>query len=420
MEQFNLTLACLGGLIFLLGLASARLEHMAFSATLASLIAGIVLGPAVLGVFDVSVLQREPEVLEDLARITLAVALAGVAMRIPRGYAVRYWRPMSLLVVLAMPLMWIISTALVFLFLDLGLLRSALVAAIVTPTDPVASAAVVTGAPGLKHIPERLRHAISLESGANDGLAYPFVLLPLLLLTRGEADAWSEWLTKVWLYEIGLAVLLAPVMGYTAAKLILWAQEKKTILESWRCVYVLSVAFFSAGAGGLIGCNEILLVFLTCLVFSQVVSDKESIDHGATIEAVNRYFSIPIFAVIGMLIPWEGWRALGWRGAGMIVALLLLRRMPVLLLLRPMIGNVRSIPDALLMGWFGPVAVAALYYTALVEQRLADPRIWHVASLVICASALVHGISAAPLTNLYGRHSERAKRRESGKPASSE
>jgi len=410
MEQFNLILACLGGMIFLLGLASARLEYMAFSATLASLIAGVVLGPAVLGVFDASELQNKPSRLEDVARITLAVSLAGVAMRIPRSYIVHYWRQMSLLVALAMPLMWIISTALVYLFLDLGLLRSALVAAIVTPTDPVASAAVVTGAPGLKQIPERLRHAISLESGVNDGLAYPFVLLPLLLLTRGKADAWGEWLSKVWLYEIGLAVLLGPAMGYMAAKLIRWAQEKKSITESWRCVYALSVAFFAAGAGGLIGCNEILLVFLTSLVFSLVVGDKESIDHGAMIEAVNRYFSIPIFALIGMLIPWEGWRALGWPGVGMIVALLLLRRMPVMLLLRPLIGNVRSIPDALLMGWFGPVAVAALYYTELAEQRLDDPRIWHVASLVICASVLVHGISGAPLTNLYGRNSARAKR----------
>ena len=188
MEPFNIILACLGGFLLLLGLASAWLEDAPFSATLVALIAGIVLGPDVLGLIDASVLQSQPRLLDDLTRITLAVALAGVAMRIPRDFILRHWRPMSRLVLLSMPLMWIISTGLIFLFLDLGLLRSALIAAIITPTDPVASAAVVTGAPGIRHIRDNLRHAISLESGVNDGLAYPFVLLPLLLLTRGNAD----------------------------------------------------------------------------------------------------------------------------------------------------------------------------------------------------------------------------------------
>jgi hypothetical protein len=54
--------------------------------------------------------------------------------------------------------------------------------------------------------------------------------------------------------------------------------------------------------------------------------------------------------------------------------------MPLLLLLRPLTGHVRSIQDALTMGWFGPVAVAALRCTELAEQRLDDPRIWHVAT----------------------------------------
>lgn len=55
------------------------------------------------------------------------------------------------------------------------------------------------------------------------------------------------------------------------------------------------------------------------------------------------------------------------------------------------------------MGWFGPIAVAAIYYSTLMEHKLHEPLVWHVVSLVICGSVLAHGMSGAPLTRLYGR-----------------
>lgn len=58
--------------------------------------------------------------------------------------------------------------------------------------------------------------------------------------------------------------------------------------------------------------------------------------------------------------------------------------------------------DALFLGWFGPVAVAAIYYGSLFEYKLSNPFIWDVVSLVICSSVVVHGLSSTPLTRLYG------------------
>lgn len=68
-----------------------------------------------------------------------------------------------------------------------------------------------------------------------------------------------------------------------------------------------------------------------------------------------------------------------------------------------MIPQLRNRWDAGFVGWFGPIAVAAVYYASLMEHRLKEPLIWDVVSLVVCGSIIAHGLSGAPLTRLYGR-----------------
>jgi NhaP-type Na+/H+ or K+/H+ antiporter len=73
------------------------------------------------------------------------------------------------------------------------------------------------------------------------------------------------------------------------------------------------------------------------------------------------------------------------------------------LALSPLLGRMRRTQDALFLGWFGPIGVAALYYANLSVGEAGVEEAWVVGSLVICASILVHGLSATPLTKLYGR-----------------
>jgi sodium/hydrogen antiporter len=105
-----------------------------------------------------------------------------------------------------------------------------------------------------------------------------------------------------------------------------------------------------------------------------------------------------------MALPWEGWLELGWGGLLLVAAVLVLRRLPAVLALRPLLGPLRSKgKDVLFLGWFGPIGAAALYYAAFSYRETGIEAAWTVGSLVICASLLVHGISATPLTKLYGR-----------------
>lgn len=397
-HEFNLITALFGALVLALGLGSRRLARGTLPPSLLALLAGALAGPHVLGLLDVSVLAEEALLREKVARLTLGVALVGVALRIPKEFVRERWRSMLPLVGLGMPLMWAISSGLVWVFLDLPFWLAAVIGAAVTPTDPVAATPIVTGDLAEKHIPERLRHTISLESGLNDGAAYFLAFLGFLMLTRPVDAALTHLLLRTLLWDILAGALLGLVMGYAAGKLLAWAESRGAIEEDWRLVYSVALAILAIGAGRLIGSDEVLVAFAAGVAFVQVISreDRQQEDHGQ--EAVNRFFVVGTFALIGLTIPWDGWVDLGWSGVGLATAILLLRRPPVLLLLGPLTPSVQGRRETLFTGWFGPVAVAALYYASLMEHRLEEPVVWHVVSLVICASALAHGMTGAPLT----------------------
>lgn len=408
MDPFNLIVALLGGMILLLGLGSRVLSLSPFPPTLLALVLGVLIGPIGFGLLDPDQLGETPVILEKAARLTLGIGLVGVALRVPREYIRRNWRDMAILVGLGMLLMWAITTLAVYVILGLPFWLAALIGAIITPNDPVAASPIVTGDLAERNIPERLRNTISFESGANDGLSYLFVFLSFLLLTAPTDVAFSRWIRETLLWEVVLATFVGIAMGYAAGRLLQIAEARNAIKSQWRLVYTVALALLAVGAGRLIDSDEILLVFAAGAAFVQVVSGSERGIEERGQEAVNRFFAIPIFVLIGTAIPWEGWFDLGWRGMALVAAVLLLRRPPVILLLRPFLRNVHGLRESLFVGWFGPVAVAATYYASMMEHRLGEPVVWHAVSLVVCASVLVHGASGVPLTRWLGSRQERS------------
>lgn len=403
MNDFNVLVTLLGGLVLCLALGSAPLSRSPLPPTLVALAVGVGIGPEALGLLDLDAMGDKSDLLEKAARLALGIGLVGVALRIPSAFPRKQWREMLCLIGLGMPLMWAISSLLVWLVLGLDPWLAALVGAILTPTDPVAATPIVTGELAERNIPERIRHAISFDSGANDGLGYLFVFLPFLMLTKPAEEALAHWLVKTLLWEVGAATALGLLLGYTAGKLLRRSEGAGAIEQKWRLIYTAALGLVAIGLGKLIHSDEVLVVFAAAATFDQVVSapDRKNEEQGQ--EAVNRFFAIPIFVVLGAAIPWDGWQELGWSGVALAAAVLLLRRPLSIVLLRPLLPGLRSTSDTLFVGWFGPIAVAAMYYAALMEHKLGEPLIWDVVSLVACASVLVHGLSGAPLTRLYGR-----------------
>ncbi len=408
MSDLNVALAIVGGLLLMLGLFTNLIKRTVFvSEPLLTLLAGVLIGPAVLGVLDLASFGDRQEILEEAARLTLGVALMGVALRLPVGYLVRSWRTLAVLLGLVMPLMWISSGLLAYLILGLSPLVAMLLGAVVTPTDPVVASSIVTGDAAERNLPERLRHAISAESGFNDGLAYPFVLLPILLLTRQPQEALTHWLAHTILLEVGIAVVLGALIGHVTGRLLVWAEVRETTEHASILTVALALALTTLGTVKLLGGEGILAVFVAGVAFNAAARSDTEEQREHVQEAVTRFFDLPIFVLLGMALPWEGWIGLGWAGLALAVGVLLLRRLPAVLAFSPLMGQVRGRRDALFAGWFGPIGAAALYYAALAQRQTGNEEIWVAGSLVICASVLAHGLSATLLTKLYGRHANK-------------
>ena len=403
MEHLNIIATILGAVILVFGLGSNWLQKSPIPPTVLALGFGVIIGPAGAGWIDLAELGERARILEALARLTLGIGLVGVALRIPREHLRQNWRELTVLTGVGMLLMFAISTALAHLILQLPLALAAVIGATITATDPIASSPIVTGPLAEKTLPDRIRHAISFESGANDGLGYLLVFLPFLILSRPAGEVFSHWFLDTLLFDVVFATAFGAAIGYAAGRLLRFAEYRGLVAEHWRLVYTVALGVFTVGAGRLIGSDEVLVVFAAAVAFVQVVSgsDRKNEEHGQ--EAVNRFFAIPIFAVLGTAIPWDGWAELGLGGVLLVAGVLLLRRPLTLLILRPLLSSVRTWPDTLFMGWFGPIAVAAIYYATLMEHKLSNPLIWDVVSLVVCASVIAHGMTAAPFTRWYRR-----------------
>lgn len=154
-----------------------------------------------------------------------------------------------------MTAMWLVSSLLVWgLVPDLPFVHALAVAACVTPTDPVLSNSIVKGKFADKNIPKDLQKIIVAESGANDGLGYPFLFIALFLIkytgsggagqSGGAQKAIGMWFGETWGYVIILSVVYGAVVGWIAKELLHWAEEKKFVDRESFLVFAITLALF--------------------------------------------------------------------------------------------------------------------------------------------------------------------------------
>lgn len=403
MKQLYLALATVGATVLVLGLLSSALRRSVLSIPTAAMLAGVLLGP-VLGVFEPQSWGLSTDtLLEETARVTLAIALMGVALRLPPGFLKQQWRSLSVQIVGGMLLMWGATTLLLYLLLDLPFLLTLLAAAVVIPTDPVVAGSIVTGELAKDNVRAELRHGISAESGANDGLAYPFVMLPILLLAGPAGGNWTHWLGKNVLLEVGGAIAFGAALGTISGLLLRGAEARRMLEQHSFLAHTVALSLLALGSAKLLGLNGILAVFVTGIAFDAIVSSSDRAEEEKVQEAFNQFFMLPIFLLFGLLLPWRQWLELGWTGLAVLGSVLLLRRLPAFLLLRRWIPLLRDRLDAAFVGWFGPIGVATLYYAVMARSRTGEEMIWTIGSLLVFGSLIAHGGTAGPLTKRFGR-----------------
>src|SRR5690625_5127470 len=208
MSELYIAFAVIGAAVLLLALVSRPIEETPLSPPLLLMLIGVVIGPAGFDLLDPSRWGDPFLIMEEAATVTLAISVMGIALRLPRGFVIREYRVLIALLGFAMPLMWLSTSLLTHLSLGIPLLVALVIGAAVTPTDPVVASAIVTGRVARTNLPKRVRHGISAESGANDGLAYPYVILPIFLLTGTDDAVFGDWLLHIVLLEVGGGILI--------------------------------------------------------------------------------------------------------------------------------------------------------------------------------------------------------------------
>ena len=187
------------------------------------------------------------------SRLVLGVQLVLAGVQLPSKYLWREWRPLALLLGPGMTGMWLSSSLLIWgLVPSLPFLHALAVGACVTPTDPVLSNSIVKGKFADKNIPKDLQKIIIAESGANDGLGYPFLFLALYLIqytgdggagqSGGARTAMALWFGETWGYTIFLSVIYGATVGWIAKELLHWAEEKRFVDRESFLVFAITLA----------------------------------------------------------------------------------------------------------------------------------------------------------------------------------
>lgn len=381
---------------------SSSIDRLPVSEPLLAVVAGVLVGPQVLGWAVLPALGAGSHELREVAVVLLAVSMMAIALRYPIADVRRRAGPVGLLLGVLMPVMALASAGVAWAVLGpaagLGAGAALLLGVAVCPTDPVLSSSVVTGGPAERDVDERTRQLLSLESGANDGLALPLVVVAVAVagpLTGGEAGL--EVLRGV----LG-ALALGAAAGWGAGRAVRLGEQHRDTCPAQAVLFTLVLALGVLSAARLLDVGAVLAVFVAGLVLNATWTSDDRVRALTIDEALNKYAVLPVFVLLGVALPWSAWAETGWALVLLVVGVLLLRRLPWLLALSPALRLARR--DALFLGWFGPIGVSAIYYLLEVGERVPGSELVVTAgTAVVVGSTLVHGLTGSPGRAAYAR-----------------
>ncbi|PWN19811.1 hypothetical protein BCV69DRAFT_271779 [Microstroma glucosiphilum] len=421
-----------------------------------ALIFGIIVGPAAANVFNPiswgdGSSTRAPggyvtnEVTLEVMRVTIALSVFAVGVELPKKYLLRHWRSIAMLLGPVMVWGWLVTAGFILLLVPgMDFLNSLVVAACVTPTDPILAQAVVGGPWAEKHVPAHLRHMLQCESGCNDGAAFPFLYLALFLTTtRGnESKGIAEWFYDALAYQIIFGTILGAVIGWAARKAMRFSERRRLVdRESFVAQYV-SLAIASMGVNVLLGSDDLLAAFACGTAFAWDGWFTKQTEDSNFSNIVDLLFNTATFIYIGALMPWyEFAHAAGslnvWRCIVLAIAVLMLKRIPIILALWRWIPDIKTFREAMFSGHFGPMGVGAIFIATLgrheLPEEIPEPpetsndvlalTIQPIVFFLVLCSVAVHGLTvpffafskrATTITRTWSRHPSMADGGEPG------
>ena len=343
----------------------------------------------------------DAEVVQRLSELAVIVALFATGMRLDRRLRLREWRSTALLLGVLMPLTIAAVAAYGVWAMGLSLGAAVVLGAALAPTDPVLAGELGVGPPGEKDETEP-RFALTSEAGLNDGLAFPFLFLGLVIAAGADAGDITRWLAVDVLYAVAVGLVIGALGGRGIAAAATRLRERNLVaveLDGWAALGAVLAIY---GITELLGGYGFLAAFAGGLAFRRRERDHEynrGVHAGA--ETLERVLELAMIVLLGSLLTVAGLQAPGV--AGWLLAPVLLLAVRPLVCMVALARSPLDVRERAYVGWFGVRGVGSLYYaSAIVASGLlpADEGtlvMWTVAA-VVAVSIVVHGVTGAPLT----------------------
>ena len=386
--------------VLVYALVAGRLDRWSVTAPLVLVTVGTVLGESCLGVLHVT---AGAESIKVLAELTLALLLFADASTIRlRDAEEDVTLPVRLLGI-GLPLTIALGALVAHLLFAVSWPEAALIGSLLAPTDAALGLAVVTNAA----VPARIRRALTIESGLNDGIATPFVVF-FLAVSVAEADHQRWVATSV--KELALALVFGAGLGWLVGAVASRARRAGWTTPLSDALVVLVTALLAYQGAVAIGANGFVSAFVAGSVFG-TAARQELAPATELTEDVGLYASFAVWLVFGAVFVGPTLRA-GFQWTAILYAVLSLtvvRMAPVALAL---VGTGMRRDTVAFMGWFGPRGLASVVFTLLVFEGLhGSPQaaaLGRVATWTILLSVVAHGLSSGPLAAAYARRLARA------------
>ena len=293
------------------------------------------------------------------------------------------------------------------LFPEVPVATALLIGAILAPTDAALGLPVVTN----PAVPIRIRRVLNVESGLNDGIATPFVVLFISLATATHGTEGIHLADAV--EEIAIAIVTGAVVGAVGGLLLVAADRRKLTSEFSRQIAVLALALGAYVVSLTLGGNGFIAAFVAGLAFGGATRKGEEHAEEFT-EVAGILLSIGVWLVFGaslvgsLIFEAQDLRPIVYA----IVSLTLIRMVPVAIAL---VGSGLALPTIAFVGWFGPRGLASIVFgilalDALTESGGATDVLAATVGWTVLLSVVAHGLSANPLAARYSRWIDRRQR----------
>ncbi|KAL1890261.1 Na+/H+ antiporter [Ceratocystis pirilliformis] len=423
----HLVYILLGAFTSLFMLCSSFIKERLYigEATVATIF-GVIFGPHCANLINPIEWGNVDIVTMEFSRIVLVVQCFAIGVELPKYYMEKHWRSVVVLLLPVMTWGWIVTSLFVWWMVPtLNWLESLVVSACVTATDPVLASSVVGKGKFARRVPKHLRDLLSAESGCNDGMAFPFLYLAvwLILEHKESGPVTFHWFVLTILYGCVFGAFYGFMVGYISRRGIRLAEKYDLIDRESFLVFYFVLALFCAGSGSLLGLDDLLVGFAAGVGFSNDGWFSQKTEESSVSNVIDLLLNLSYFVYLGTVIPWQQFNdsAIGlsaWRLVVIAILVILFRRIPIMLMMKPFIPDIKTWREALFAGHFGPIGVGAIFVAMLARAEMEDGHtvptselpepgtpnyelvilVWPIVTFLVVSSIVVHGSSIAVFT----------------------